>query len=81
MTEFTKEYFEQTLDKKLKRLATKDDLQEAVTPLATSEQVEELARMVSSGLDDIQNRLDVTEQVKAHERKFHQLEEALHIKL
>jgi hypothetical protein len=77
MSELTQKHFDQVVS----GLATKDDLKQAVAPLATSEQVEELARMVSSGFEDIQNRLDVTEQVKAHERKFHQLEEALHIKL
>jgi hypothetical protein len=56
-------------------------MQKAVGPLATSEQIEELARIVSSGFEDIQSRLDVTEQVKVFERKFLKLEEALHIKL
>jgi hypothetical protein len=73
MSELTKEYFDQAL----KGLATKADLK----PLATSEQIEELARMVSSGFEDIQNRLDVTGKVKVFERKFQKLEEALHIKL
>jgi hypothetical protein len=75
--ELTKEYFDQAL----KGLVTKDDLQKAVAPLATSEQVEELARMTASGFEDIQGRLDVTEHVKTFERKFQRLEEALHIKL
>ena len=75
--ELTKEHF----DRALTDLATKDDLQKAVAPLATGEQVEELARMVSSGFEDIQNRLDVREKVIAFERKFQRLEEALHIKL
>jgi hypothetical protein len=74
--ELTKEYFEQTLDKKLK---------DAVAPLATKqdvrEAVEELARITNTGFEDIQQRLDVTSQIKVFERKFHKLEEALHIKL
>jgi hypothetical protein len=75
--ELTKEHFDQSL----RGVATKDDMQKAVGPLATSEQIEELARIVSSGFEDIQSRLDVTEQVKVFERKFLKLEEALHIKL
>lgn len=49
---------------------------------------EELARMTGDGFarteqrfDEIETRLDVTEQIKAFERKFQKLEEALHIKL
>jgi hypothetical protein len=76
MSELTKEYFEQTLDKKLK---------DAVAPLATKqdvrEGVEELARMVSNGFEDIQSRLDVQKLVQAHERKLQKIEEALHITL
>jgi hypothetical protein len=75
--ELTKEHFDQSL----RGVATKDDMQKAVGPLATSEQIEELARIVSSGFEDIQSRLDVTEPVKVFERKFLKLEEALHIKL
>ena len=97
MSELTKEHFEQVIKglvtkDDLKGLATIADLK----PLATKAQVEaseqrvikrideaqeELARMVSAGFEDIQNRLDVTEQVKTFERKFQKLEEALHIKL
>jgi hypothetical protein len=77
MSELTKEY----LDQALKSLATKEDLQKAVASLATGEQVEEVARMVAAGFEDMQNRLDVTAQLKTFERKFQRLEEALHIKL
>jgi hypothetical protein len=76
MTELTKEFFEQTLDKKLK---------DAVAPLATRQDVrdgvEELARMVSAGFEDIQERLDVQKLIQVHERKFKKIEEALHITL
>jgi hypothetical protein len=76
MTELTKEFFEQTLDKKLK---------EAVAPLATKQDVrdgvEELARMVSTGFEDIQERLDVHKLIQVHERKLQKIEEALHITL
>ena len=79
--ELTKEHFDQAI----KGLATRDELHTAVAPLATKhdvrEGVEELARMVSVGFEDIQGRLDVAEQMKTFERKFQRLEEALHIKL
>ena len=92
MSELTKELFEQSLDKKLKGLATTADLQKAVAPLATKqdvrEGVEELARITNAGfsrtedrLDEIEQRLDVNEQMKTFERKFQKLEEALHITL
>jgi hypothetical protein len=81
MSELTKEYFE----KVVADLATKQDL----APLATKEDVrrevregvEELARMVAEGFEDVQHRLDVQQLIQAHERKFQKLEEALHIKL
>ena len=83
MSELTKEYFEQTL---------KAPLTAAVAPLATKsdvrDAVEELARITSAGFermeegfDELEARLDVTEQLKTFERKFQKLEEALHIKL
>jgi hypothetical protein len=74
--ELTKDFFEQTLDKKLK---------DAVAPLATKqdvrEGVEELARMVADGFEAVQRRLDVQQLIQAHALKFQKLEEALHIKL
>ena len=74
--ELTKEFFEQTLDKKLK---------DAVAPLATKqdvrEGVEELARMVADGFEAVQRRLDVQQLIQAHALKFQKLEEALYIKL
>ena len=71
--ELSKEHFDQVV----KGLATKADLK----PLATTEQIDELARMVADGFTDMQSRLDVTAQIKTFERKFQRLEEALHIKL
>ena len=41
----------------------------------------ELARMVVKGFDDLQKRLDVRDQIIAHELKFQRIEEALHMKL
>jgi hypothetical protein len=81
MSELNKEYF----DKVVANLATKQDL----GPLATKEDVrrevregvEELARMVAEGFEDVQRRLDVQELVQAHERKLHKIEEALHLTL
>jgi hypothetical protein len=75
--ELTKEY----LDQALGGLATKADLVKAMALLATSEQVEDLARMVADGFEDTRRRLDVTAQIEIFEHKFQKLEEALHIKL
>lgn len=79
MTQLTEERFEQILTEKLAPLATKIDVREAV---------DELARITSAGFarteerfDEIEKRLDVTAQLKAFERKFQKLEEALHITL
>jgi len=72
MSELSKEHFDQQIAK----LATKDDVHREVR-----EGVEELARIVSGGFEDIQKRLDVTAQITVFERKFQKLEEALHIKL
>jgi hypothetical protein len=75
----TQESFEHTLTKKLAPLATKQDVRDGV---------EELARLTSAGFlrteerfNELETRLDVTEQLQAFERKFQKLEEALHIKL
>jgi hypothetical protein len=75
----TQESFEHTLTKKLSPLATKQDVREGV---------EELARLTGAGFlrteerfNELEMRLDVTEQLQAFERKFKKLEEALHIKL
>jgi hypothetical protein len=83
MSEVTLKAIEQLLDakfnEKLAPLATKLDVRDGV---------EELARMVNDGFvrteqrfDELETRLDVTEQLKTFERKFQKLEEALHIKL
>jgi hypothetical protein len=75
--ELTKEHFDQivaTLATKavLKGLATKQDVREAV---------EGLERITNAGFEDVQQRLDVASKIQIFERKFHKLEEALHIKL
>lgn len=89
MTQLTEERFEQILSEKLAPLVTKDELQTAVRPLATKEDVsnevragvEELARMVAEGFNDIRERLDVRERLTVVEQKLHRVEEALHITL
>lgn len=77
MAQLTEERFEQILTQKL----------DAQTKVFT-EQNDELARITSSGFnrteerfEQIEKRLDVTEQLKTFERKFQKLEEALHIQL
>ena len=79
MTQLTEERFKEILKQELVPLATKQDVREGV---------EELARITSAGFarteerfDKLETRLDVTEQLKAFERKFRKLEEALHITL
>ena len=74
MSELTQEYFEQHLQQQLKAQTT--DLK-----AYAREQTEELARLVADGFEDLQARLDLREQLAAHERKFQKLEEALHLKL
>jgi hypothetical protein len=65
----------------LKGVATKDDLVATERRLVKriDEAQEELARMVASGFEDVQRRLDVTAQVKEHERKLRLIAEQLHI--
>lgn len=84
MTELTK----QDLEKSLKNVATKDDLKNLATKDDVKDAVEDLARIVNTGFDnvqgqltDISKKLDQSEQIKVFEQKFKKLEEALHIKL
>jgi hypothetical protein len=85
MTQLTEERFEQILEQKLKGLATTAGLEKAVAPLATKEDVregvEELARMVSAGFDDIRDRLDVRERVSRVEHNLQRIAKELHINL
>lgn len=79
MTQLTQEVLEQLLDQKLAPLATKEDVHREVRS-----GVDELARITSAGFASVEERfndLDVKAQLKAFERKFQKLEEALHIKL
>jgi hypothetical protein len=52
MTQLTEERFEEILTEKL-------------SPLATKEQIEDLARMTSRGFEDVLERLDVRERMAA----------------
>jgi hypothetical protein len=94
--ELTKEHFDQTLKGLATKKGLEQALKKAVAPLATKEDVgrevregvDELARITSAGFarteerfDELETRLDVTEQLKVFQRKFQKLEEALHIKL
>ena len=79
MSELTQEY----LDKSLKNLPTKQDVQTIV-----EDAVDGLAMIVNKGFEqvdkqliEIKKELDVSEQIKIFEQKFKKLEEALHIKL
>jgi hypothetical protein len=68
MTQLTEERFEEILTEKL-------------APLATKDQIEELARMTKHGFDDVLERLDVRERVYVVEQKLLKIGEALHINL
>jgi len=97
MSELTREYFDRQMARvahlhDVENLASKEDLKSAVAKLATKQDIreglEELAHITSAGFartekrfDEIEKHLDVSEQLKIFERKFKQLEEALHIKL
>ena len=73
--DLTKEHF----DKVVGLLATKNDLQKAVLPLATKDQIEELTRMTKDGFDDVLDRLDVKERVQRLEKQLSDLRTALHL--
>jgi hypothetical protein len=62
MSELSKEHFDQSLAGTEKRLIARIDESQA-----------ELARMVSSGFEDVPRRLDVTAEIKTFEHKFAKL--------
>jgi hypothetical protein len=66
MSELTKEYF----DRQIAKLATQKGVREGV---------EELARIVSAGFEDVRERLDVRERVTQVEHKLEKIAEALHL--
>lgn len=85
MSDITREY----LDKKLNKLATKDDIK-GVKSLVQTEarrlevkietEVAELARMTSSGFEEIKRELDVRKEVASLDRRTFRIEQALNIK-
>lgn len=79
--ELTKEYF----DTIVKALATKEDLKSLATKedlhREVRDAVDQLARMVSAGFDDIRERIDVRDRVTKVEAKLEKIGEALHISL
>lgn len=81
MIQLTEERFQQLLTDHIDKLASKQDILDAIKPLATKEDVEELARMVAEGFNDIRERLDVRERLATVEKKLHKMEEALHLSL
>jgi uncharacterized protein YqgV (UPF0045/DUF77 family) len=84
MPEITLEAIEQLLDKKLDEklapLATKADVENAVEHLARIV-AETVADPFTKRFDDLEKKIDVTDQLKTFERKFKKIEEALHISL
>jgi hypothetical protein len=68
MTQLTEERFEEILTEKL-------------APLATKEQIEDLARMTSRGFEDVLERLDVRERVARVENSLQRIAKELHISL
>jgi hypothetical protein len=68
MTQLTEERFEEILTEKL-------------APLATKEQIDELARMTKHGFDDVLERLDVRERVTRVEGNLQRIATELHITL
>lgn len=85
MSELTREY----LDKKLDKLATKQDvvrletkIEKEVEKLETKIETEvaELARITKNGFDEIKKELDVRKQVESRSLRIYQIERALNIK-
>jgi hypothetical protein len=68
MTHLTEERFEEILTEKL-------------SPLATKEQIEDLARMTSRGFEDVLERLDVRERMARVEQNLQLIATELHITL
>jgi hypothetical protein len=73
----TKEY----LDKALKGLATKDDLEKQTRILTAhnEDQIENLAAMVADGFEEVKELLDVRERMKQLEKDMRKIKEALNV--
>lgn len=67
MSDLTKEYFDEQLNKQTLELKN-----------YAKEQTEDLARMVAGGFEDLQKRLDVKNDVEQLKREMKQIKEALH---
>ncbi len=80
MTQLTEERFEQLLDKKLDEklapLATRADVDNAVERLARII-ADTVADPFTKRFDELEQKIDVTDQLKTFERKFQKIEEAL----
>jgi hypothetical protein len=68
--ELTKEDFEQILSHQLRKTETKLETY-------IKEEVDGLARMVAEGFDEVQKRLDVTEELKQHGERVAKLEQQM----
>ena len=83
--ELTKKDLEQVLDQRLSKLATKDDLKNAISGsekkiiARIGEAQEELAIMTKDGFDDVLDRLNVKERVQKLEKQMTELRTALHL--
>lgn len=77
MSELTKEY----LDKKLDKLATKDDLKdmEGSLKLHTEEEIGKLAIMTANGIEEIKRELDVRKEVDQLKTQMKKVWDALNI--
>ncbi len=78
MSELTKEY----LDKKLDKLATKEDLNvlEGNLKLHTEQEVADLAGMMSRRFDELEKKLDVRAEVDQLKSQMSKVWQALNIK-
>lgn len=91
MSEITLKAIEQLLDTKLKNVATTADLQNAVAPLATKQdlekQTEDLARMIADTIttpftkrfDRLEELLEVKEEVRVLKKQMAEIRLALHL--
>ena len=82
MSDLTKEYLDQKLDK----LVTKDNIKNGLDSLESNlklhveQEIVELARMTSNGFEEIKRELDVRKEVASLDRRTFRIEQALNIK-
>lgn len=58
---------------------SKEYFDEQIKKLATKADINELARMVNEGFEDLQQRLDVKERVERLENEMKKIKDALHV--